>query len=194
MVPGLPNDHYHAFADPMVFTLLGVGAAAAWRAWQAGRDAGVAPSPVAVVSLLVAAVALVGVVGWNVAHVPPAVAADGGFPAAAAAAQRIEGVVSGRPAAIRGLPEFKPPHTYAYPLARDGVTTVPEADADVLIIVCDDLFADVIGAACGGPAEDRSLGAAPFAPAGSSGGSVGTTPLLRFEAAPGRWVSVYGSA
>jgi 4-amino-4-deoxy-L-arabinose transferase-like glycosyltransferase len=31
VVLGLPNDHYHAFADPMVFVLVGVGVAALWR-------------------------------------------------------------------------------------------------------------------------------------------------------------------
>ena len=36
VVEGLPNDHYHAFADPMVFVLLGVGVAALWRAGGAG--------------------------------------------------------------------------------------------------------------------------------------------------------------
>ena len=41
VVPGLPNDHYHAFADPMVFTLVGLGAAVLWR----GRLAGVAAGP-----------------------------------------------------------------------------------------------------------------------------------------------------
>ena len=34
VVPGLPNDHYHAFADPMVFALVGIGAAAAVGAWR----------------------------------------------------------------------------------------------------------------------------------------------------------------
>ena len=29
VVAGLPNDHYHAFADPMVFVLVGLGAGAA---------------------------------------------------------------------------------------------------------------------------------------------------------------------
>ena len=29
VVAGLPNDHYHAFADPMVFVLIGLGAGAA---------------------------------------------------------------------------------------------------------------------------------------------------------------------
>ncbi|MBA2701100.1 MAG: glycosyltransferase family 39 protein, partial [Chloroflexi bacterium] len=31
VVPGLPNDHYHAFADPMVFVLVGLGLAALAR-------------------------------------------------------------------------------------------------------------------------------------------------------------------
>ena len=41
IVPDLPNDHYHAFADPMVFTLLGIGVAALWRLGRArgGADA-----------------------------------------------------------------------------------------------------------------------------------------------------------
>ncbi len=41
IVPDLPNDHYHAFADPMVFTLLGIGIAALWRL---GRARGGTPS------------------------------------------------------------------------------------------------------------------------------------------------------
>ena len=36
IVPGLPNDHYHAFADPMVFTLVGMGAAVLWRGGSRG--------------------------------------------------------------------------------------------------------------------------------------------------------------
>ncbi len=42
VIPGLPNDHYHAFADPMVFTIIGMGAAVLWRA---GRRGGVAGGP-----------------------------------------------------------------------------------------------------------------------------------------------------
>ena len=40
VVPGLPNDHYHAFADPMVFTLIGMGAAVLWRGGVRHGDAG----------------------------------------------------------------------------------------------------------------------------------------------------------
>ncbi len=31
VVPGLPNDHYHAFVDPMIFSLIGIGLAAVAR-------------------------------------------------------------------------------------------------------------------------------------------------------------------
>ncbi len=207
VIPGLPNDHYHAFADPMVFTLVGIGAAAAWHAWQGGRgtgapnvdgasvagDAVTAPRAIAVVPLIVLAVALVGLVAWNVANLPPATAHDGGFPAADTASQRIQAATADRAIAIRSLPDFKPPDTYVYPLVRDGVRIVDEAEAQTLVIVCDDLFAEAIGAACGGPAEDASLSATPFVPAGTAAAS-GTALRTRFEAAPGRWVSVYGPA
>ena len=54
------------------------------------------------------------------------------------------------------------------------------------MIVCDALFEEAIGAPCGGPAEDASLAARPFTPSG------GTATLAdRFEAAPGRTISVY---
>ena len=44
VVEGLPNDHYHAFADPMVFVLLGVGVAALWRAGpRVGAVTGLTP-------------------------------------------------------------------------------------------------------------------------------------------------------
>ncbi len=39
IVPDLPNDHYHAFADPMVFTLLGMGAGVLWRLARPGEAA-----------------------------------------------------------------------------------------------------------------------------------------------------------
>ena len=50
VIPGLPNDHYHAFADPMVFTLVGLGAGALWRVrpgrgGQHGGDGSEACSP-----------------------------------------------------------------------------------------------------------------------------------------------------
>jgi 4-amino-4-deoxy-L-arabinose transferase-like glycosyltransferase len=187
VVPGLPNDHYHAFADPMVFVLVGIGIAAAWRTWRTagpGRPEAAAPIVVA------GAVTLVILV-WNLTNLPPAVAPDGGFPAAVGAASRIQSATTDRSMAIRSLPTFKPPHTYVYPLTLDGVEIVPETSTGTLVIVCDDLFADAIGAPCGGPAEAASLAADPF-PAAGAGDAPATLEMRdRFEAAPGRFVTVY---
>ena len=52
VIPGLPNDHYHAFADPMVFVLVGLGVAAAWRI-RRGRAGPTAPPPVPAVAAVV---------------------------------------------------------------------------------------------------------------------------------------------
>ncbi len=184
VIPGLPNDHYHAFADPMVFVLVGLGAGAA-----AGLRASAGPTASPIVRsapAVVAAAVVVALIGWNIVRVPPAVSADGGFPAAAAAATRIEAVLAGRPAALRSLPVFKTAEAYAYPLTRDGADLRAEASAAALVIVCDSLFEGAIGAPCGGPAEDASLAARPFA------GAAGAATLAdRFEAAPGRTISVY---
>jgi hypothetical protein len=194
VVPGLPNDHYHAFADPMVFVLVGIGVAAPWHAWRVRqettreRPAAVAPILLPVV---VASVVVLVFTAWNVAHVPPAVAPDGGFPAAAAAALRIEAATSERAIAIRSLPTFKPADTYVYPLTRDGLRIVPEASTKTLVIVGDALFEIAIGATCGGAAEEASLTAHPFAAHQVEGFSRALEPRSRFEAAPGRWVSVY---
>ncbi len=187
VVPGLPNDHYHAFADPMVFVLAGLGAAAAWRTWRESPDRRPAAVPI-----VVAGVVGVAFVAWNLAHLPPSVAPDGGFPAAAAAATRIQAATDERAMAIRSLPTFKPADTYGYPLTRDGVRIVPEDETDTLVIVCDALFETAIGSPCGGPAEDAMLRSDPF-PATGTGGT-GEAPLMRdrFEAAPGRFVTVYG--
>ena len=52
------------------------------------------------------------------------------------------------------------------------------------MLLCDDRFHEAIGAACGGPAE---------ATVTPDGGGAAWGPLLdRFEAAPDRFVSVYG--
>jgi hypothetical protein len=51
--------------------------------------------------------------------------------------------------------------------------------------MCDQLFRDANGADCGGPAEDA---------AAEASGASGSSLIDRFEAAPGRWMSVYASA
>ncbi len=195
VVRGLPNDHYHAFADPMVFVLVGAGlaGAASSRAWG-GRGGTIG-----------AAIALIGLVGWNLSHLPPSVHADGGFPAAAMAADRVEGVLRGvgvRPdevVALDSIPAFKSTEAYAYPLVRLGQavsaetpqglapssSVAPASGPRAVVLICDRLFETAGAGACGGPAEEGA--------ASSQSGGVGQL-LDRFEAAPGRIVSVYGPA
>jgi 4-amino-4-deoxy-L-arabinose transferase-like glycosyltransferase len=184
VVRGLPNDHYHAFADPLVFVLVGIGAAALVREVKA--PAGGALAATGVLALLV----------WNLAHLPSAVHPDGGFPAGEAAGERVGAALSGTgidradAALLRSLPDFKSTEAVAYPLVRLGRavqaetpqghapgSTTPDAGA-ALVLLCDQLFREAIGADCGGPAEDAAVG--------------GHGRLLdRFEAAPGRWISVF---
>ena len=118
-------------------------------------------------------------------------AADGGYPAAAAAADRIVAKSGTGPTLALSLPEFKTPEAYLFPLRQAGVdasmdpTTTPAPGT--IVIVCDALFVDD----CGGPAEDSLM--ASRSPAG--GGSGGALTLVdRFEAAPGRTISVYRAA
>lgn len=199
VIPGLPNDHYHAFADPLVVVLVGLGVAAAVeRSSVAGG---------------VAAVALVALIGWNVTHLPPATHVDGGFPAAERAGARVldalrgVGVAPSDVVLVRSLPPFKSTEAVAYPLIRSGQSVLAETPRGTapgsvdtaeaysndltpraLVLLCDQLFRAAIGADCGGPAESV------VAPDAGGVGTVGAWgPLLdRFEAHPGRWVSVYG--
>jgi Dolichyl-phosphate-mannose-protein mannosyltransferase len=202
VIPGLPNDHYHAFADPMVFTLLGLGVAAA----VAGvlrpperRPPGPAVGPI------LAVVGIIALLGWNLTHLPPAVNPDGGFPAGQAAAARVDTALTaagvGRDQVIRlqSLPVFKSTEAMVYPLAllgRSYIGDVPKGIAPgsasqevapgALVLLCDDRFHESIGAACGGAAE---------ATVTPDAGGPSWGPLLdRFEAAPDRFVSVYGPA
>ncbi len=185
VVEGLPNDHYHAFADPMVFVLVGIGAGALWRA--AGPRGATATSALTPGRLL-AAVGLAAIIAWAVPHQPPAIAPDGGFPAADAAAARIEHATGLQdPIRIQSLPVFKTAEAYLYPLVRDGrlvVAAGPNGGQPIagsnLVIVCDALFDQATGRPCGGPAED--------ALATSEGyGAVHD----RFKAAPRQTISIY---
>ncbi|MGK2849966.1 MAG: ArnT family glycosyltransferase [Candidatus Limnocylindrales bacterium] len=201
VIPGLPNDHYHAFADPLVVVLVGLGIAAAV---QGSHSAGVAVG--------VAAIALSALIGWNVTHLPPAAHVDGGYPAAERAGVRVldalrgAGVASSDVVLVRSLPPFKSTEAMAYPLIRAGQVVLAETPKGVapgsvavpadgsagswrgLVLLCDQLFRGAIGADCGGPAESV---VAPDAGGAGTAGSWGPL-LVRFEAHPGRWVSVYG--
>ena len=200
VIPGLPNDHYHAFADPMVFTLVGLGVAAAMAGVLRApghRPAGPALGPI------LGAVGVIALLGWNLTHLPPATHPDGGFPAGEAAGQRVLAVLGNAgigPDAIvriRSLPTFKSTEAMAYPLVRAGQqvladtakgiapgSTLEERAPGALVLLCDHRFRGAIGAGCGGPAEGMVT---------PDAGSDTWGPLLdRFEAAPDRFVSVYG--
>jgi hypothetical protein len=176
----------------MVFVLVGLGAAALWQ----GPSNGVAGRPASVaLGRGLAIGGVLAIAAWAALHQPPAVHPDGGFPAAAAAADRIEGATGPGTIRLLSIPDFKSVESYAYPLVRDGRTlvrgaTISEAtlirpgvgaqEPESLVVICDSLFEVVIGVPCGGPAE------ALVAP------ELGAL-LDRFEAAPGRWISVYRS-
>jgi hypothetical protein len=179
VIPGLPNDHYHAFADPIVFVVVGLGLAALARWRPERRPVGVAAAVGAVVLL----------VAYNITIWPPKVAPDGGWPAADAAGARILTSAPGASAedllVLHSLPTFKSADAVRFPLVRRGAMA-PELFGDPIgfdelahVVVCDALFRDAIGAECAGPAEDRLV--EPY----------GVTLVDRFEAAPGRWISVY---
>jgi hypothetical protein len=126
------------------------------------------------------------IVGFNIARQPPAVAFDGGWAAAEGAAARVILAAGDRSIRLAGLPVFKSTQAMAFPLLRLGrpaeaMAADPAArrgDA-ATVILCDALFTSAIGANCGGPAEDATVEGA------------GVSVVDRFEAAPGRWVSIY---
>jgi flagellar biosynthesis protein FliQ len=218
-VSPLPVDHYHAFLDPVVFIALGIGVAAVWRvtdgaaaetdpveptavesANATGSDAiePVAVEPAAAVPSRAARLAVVAglvvLLVWSVSHWPPSVAADGGWPAARAAADRIAAGAGDRPIHLIGLPTFKSTEAYGFPLERDGrvvVESIPQGaehdpgkqvpdPAAAVVVLCDGLFVTD----CGGQAEDAAL-------AGLWSSPVPVRLVDRWAAAPGRTISVY---
>lgn len=161
-------DHYHLALDPLVFGLLGLAAGVLWRT-LGGR--------------VVVAVVVASVAAWNLLLVPlPPVNADGGWPAGLAAGQQVVEVNAGQPSAIVGSPRFKKTTAVDYPVTVLGSPPVDQALATRVTVLCDELFEEVVEAACQGPAEEARLA------------EVGITPgplVTRFLAAPGRWISIY---
>jgi len=173
VTPGLPNDHYHAFLGPIVFVAAGLGVAALWRTGSAGRVA--------------AAIAVAAVLAWNVSIWPPRVAGDGGYPAADQAARRISNLVVG-PYVLVGLPAFKPADAIVSPMTRLGLPPWPPGhppgSTTPIVMACDRLFRDAVGADCGGPAEDAAIA-----------GIGGTWRLVdRFDQSARTSVSIYRPA
>jgi 4-amino-4-deoxy-L-arabinose transferase-like glycosyltransferase len=176
VVTPLPADHYHAFLWPAITAAAGVAAAVLWRAPAGARGGAILAGRAVLVLALGAAVT------WNLVTQPPRVAADGGWPAADAAARRVVAATGGGPAALLGVPEYKGTAAAGYPLTVLGAAPVDTTVAKQVVVLCDALFEEVVGLSCRGPAEEARM-----AEVGISPGALVTS----FEAAPGRWISVY---
>jgi len=176
VVTPLRSDHYHAFLWPAITVAAGVAAAVIWR-WRPGGARAVAAAARVAVGLGVGAL-----VAWNLGMQPPPVSPDGGWPAASKAAGAVVAATGGRPTVVVGVPGYKPTTALAYPLTVEGHPPVEAMLATRAAVLCDALFEEVVGLACRGPAEEARL-----AEVGIAAGAL----ITRFEAAPGRWISVY---
>lgn len=181
VVAGLPNDHYHAFVDPIVVILIAVPVAglfesslASWRA-KPSLARQIAPASIGVAVLVLA----IGMLSRKPPHVDP----DGGWPALRAAGERVAATVNGGSVVVIGVPEFKLPDAIGFPVAYAGVPIqrVDPMGIEHWVVACDRLFEVAIGQRCDGEAEDAALAAQ---------GVLGTL-VERFEASPRTVVSVY---
>ncbi|MEO8463062.1 MAG: glycosyltransferase family 39 protein [Chloroflexota bacterium] len=196
VVAGLPNDHYHAFLDPVVVILV----ALALRA--IGSGSGLDPAVDRVARGLVIGV-LTALVVFDVGRWPPTTQVNGGWPLARDAGARIVRLEPGATVDVRSLPAFKTGEGIGYPIEVAGGSAdiaMDETDAraplragSTLVIVCDRLFETVIGDPCGGPAEDRYLRELLGDGADRDGNAGDAAPALidRFDASPRTSISVY---
>ena len=192
VTPGLANDDYHAFADPMIFVIVAGGLS--FLAIEGDRLGAVRR-----LGTIMAGAVIVALVGWNLASHPPPRAPDGGWAAAQAAADRVVSASGGRPIALSSLPTFKGDEALRFPLESSGAapigptasTAAPALPSAARVILCDQLYRAAIGADCGGPAEDAWLANPASGLGGGPPGSTGPALVDRFEAAPGRWISIY---
>jgi flagellar biosynthesis protein FliQ len=189
VVAGLPNDHYHAYLDPVVVVLLSVaavGLATRQPEPDAAADASSAPT---LVSRGVIAVGLVALAAIGISRWPPATDPNGGWPAAEEAGRRIVDITNNEPVALISVPSFKSPDAIGYPIVAAGGTIASgdPLDQHYLVIVCDRLFEPVLGATCGGPAEMEALTGL-FSP---TSGEHGVPELVTFDVSPRRVVSVH---
>jgi hypothetical protein len=192
-VPGLPNDHYHAFVDPIVVILIAVPAAgllrASLNAWRSSRQ------PAAVASVAAVAAALAALLAVAIVRMPPARDPDGGWPAMRAAGQRIVQEAAGRGLYLIGLPSFKLPDAAGFPIEHAGghlvsafaIPAGPTSPGADIVFACDRLFESAIGASCGGPAEDAAIRGI----VESAGGGPLMRLVDRFDASPRTAISVY---
>ncbi|HYK94573.1 MAG TPA: phospholipid carrier-dependent glycosyltransferase [Candidatus Dormibacteraeota bacterium] len=187
VVAGLPNDHYHAFLDPIVVILIAAPAARllerAFAAWRSTRH----PARAVAAGAIAAGIAVI--LGIALVRNPPPVDPDGGWLAMRAAGERVVAQSPPDSIALLGLPTFKLPDAVGYPITYAGGHLVADpTNASRIVVACDRLFEAAIGAACGGPAEDALIAA-----------KVGNRPdgqpiahlVDRFDASPRTAISVY---
>jgi hypothetical protein len=166
------TEQYHTAADPFVLLAAAVTLGSIWNAGRGGRGGTIRRvSAIAVVA---------GFVAFNVAHWPP-VAPAGSWADAQAAATRIERNAPHGRLALVPLWEEKGADAYSYPLIRDGITLVAPDEAQTVVLLCETGWTSE---GCGGDQEARWLR--------SNSGGAGLTLIDRFQAAPGRLMSVYG--
>ncbi len=109
------------------------------------------------------AVVLVGIARVGLATLPAQRTAVGRWPMTPPA--RVLATTGAKPVLLDGIPPFKTADALRFPLVRRGTTVLldePRGRARTpatasLVIVCDPLFDEVVGVACGGPAEDAWL-------------------------------------
>ena len=169
-VQELPTEQYHVVADPLVLVAVGLIVGGLWRA--------VPVRGLAAARRLAAAAFVVVLVAWNAGHWPPLTSADGGWPAAQAAATRIEREADGSAVAFVPLFEPKGSDAYSYPLALEGVSTETPEKATIIVVLCDTSWTED----CDGSAEEVWLAQSKLG---------GLLKIDRFHAAPDRILTVY---
>jgi 4-amino-4-deoxy-L-arabinose transferase-like glycosyltransferase len=194
VVAGLPNDHYHAFLDPIVVLVLAIPAGHAFSraaaTWRARRR------PLALAAMLLVGVGVAALELTALSRKPAHVDPDGGWPAARAAGERIVQATGGGTVWLTGLPSFKLMDGIGFPIEHAGgrvgflvdLNGYPDIDTPT-VVVCDRLFEGPIGLACGGPAEDALI--AEMTEMGSVPGATPPALVERFDASPRTSVSIY---
>jgi 4-amino-4-deoxy-L-arabinose transferase-like glycosyltransferase len=183
IVPGLPNDHYHAFADPVVLVLIALAAARLARGVDLRdlRDRTSAPR-------VASAAALIGVIlATEIGALPQLKAWDGGWPAAQQTADRIATLAGDRQIVLVSLPSLKSADAVRFPLERaghlltEGALSGNNLRRSAIVIICDPRLEPLIGAPCNGEAESTVEVIQQTNP----------TLIDRFVASPQRLISIY---
>ena len=172
-VGSVNQEQYHCVADVLVLLSAALIVGGLWK------TAGAARGRLRWFGRLPAIALLIGLTALGISHWPPFTAPDGGWPAARAAADRIRTDSAGGSIALVNLPIFKQADAYGYPLILDGVVWESPDRAATVVMLCDAGWYD----GCGGPAEAHWLA--------TRAGGDGLTQIDRFEAAPGRILTVY---